>query len=265
MCPPISIRAPTAFLARRDVIRMAAATSLILSGSELLAASSFAAAPTVHHLAQLTGNEYHDPQLGVAIADALLAALATGRLQSATADQLADKLNNEIRLASRDAHFVVMAGDMTGMRNVPPTEPHTETAPLNEAELRFLRVENFGIAEGKVLAGNIGLIAIRPQFYRPAPEVRQRLAQVMTGLSTSDGLIGRPDRNHWWRSQKRGPFPELFLRPTAVRGESIQVAQPACRGVLDHGRARWSQVWRGATRCYLGGRLQLFRGGRVCL
>jgi hypothetical protein len=165
------------------------ATPLILTGLELLAAPPFEVAPTVRQLAELTRAEYHDEQIGAVIADGLLAALAQGRLQSATPEQLADKLNIEIEAVSHDAHFVVMAGNMTAMRNVPPTEPHGQTAPLNDSELRFLLSENFGIAEAAVLPGNIGRIAIRPQFYRPAPEVRQRVAMAMTLVSETVGLV----------------------------------------------------------------------------
>lgn len=189
MHPPMRFRVPTSSLARRDFIKTMVATPLILSGSELLAATPSEVASTVRHLAQVTRAEYHDEQLSVAISDRLLAALAEGRLQSTSPGQLAGKLNTEIEVASNDAHFVVMAGDMTGMRNVPPTEPHRPTAPLNEAELRFLQGENFGIAEAEVLAGNVGRIAIRPQFYRPAPEVCQRVAVAMTVLSDTDGLV----------------------------------------------------------------------------
>ena len=183
-----SVRTQSSSLARRNFLEAIAAAPLILSGSELFAAS-FEIAPTVRHLAQITRAEYHDEQLGVAIADGLHAALAKGRLQSATPEQLADKLNIEIEAVSHDAHFVVMAGDMTGMRNVPPTEPHSPTAPLNESELRFLLSENFGIANANVLPGNIGWIAIRPQFYRPAPEVRERLTMAMTVVSETLGLV----------------------------------------------------------------------------
>ena len=42
---------------------------------------------------------------------------------------------------------------------------------------------NFGFASAELLPGNIGLIAVKPQFFRPAAQVRQRLAAAMTFLS----------------------------------------------------------------------------------
>ena len=170
-------------------MKTALAAPILLSGSKLLAASSFDVAPAVRHLAEVTRAEYHDQRLGAAIADRLLSAMARGRLQSTSAEQLANKLNHEIKAASSDAHFVVMAGDMSGMRDVPPTEPHAQTPPLSERELRFLQGKNFGIASAEVLAGNIGRLAIRPQFYRPTREVRERYARAMTSLSGTAGLI----------------------------------------------------------------------------
>ena len=175
-------------MARRDFIKTFVVTPMILSGS-VLAASSSEVGLTVRHLAQITRSEYHDQQLGSAIADRLLAGLAEGRFQSATSEILAEKLNSEIMAVSNDAHFVVMPGIMAGMRRVPPTEPHSQTDPLSRAELQFLEGESFGVAVAEVLPGNIGRIAIRPQFYRPAPEVRQRFARAMALVSGTSGLI----------------------------------------------------------------------------
>jgi len=189
MHPPTRSSETSAPIARRDLIKTVVAVPLILSGSELFATPPFGAATTVRDLARVTRAEYHDQRLGAATADRLLDALAAGRLQSSTPQQLAQKLNSEIKAASRDAHFMVMAGDMTGMRDVPPTEPHGKTAPLSDKELGFLQRQQFGVGAVEVLAGSIGRLAVRPQFYRPAQEVRQRVALAMTALSDTRGLI----------------------------------------------------------------------------
>ena len=176
-------------LSRRHVLRSLAASPLLLHAGALGAAAPFDPVGAVRELARITREEYHDARLAGAIADRLLAALRDGRLRAASADELANLLNREIAAASSDDHFVVMAGEMGDMRPVPPTEPHSETPPLNAKELAFLKSQSFGFPIAEILSGNVGRLAVRDQFYRPAPEVRQRLATAMTFLRDTAALI----------------------------------------------------------------------------
>ena len=176
-------------IARRDVVRALAAAPLLLCAGPGWASESFDPLPVVRDLARLTRTDYHDGAIATAIADRLLEGLDAGRFASSGPEELARRLNEEIAAISRDAHFVVMAGVMEDMRQVPPTEPHSETPPLSASELRYLQENNFGFAAAQLLPGNVCRIAIRPQFFRPAPEIRQRMATAMTFLSDSWGLV----------------------------------------------------------------------------
>lgn len=176
-------------ISRRKVVRALVVSPFALHASISSAARPLDPSATVRQLAKVTREEYHDPQLAAAIADRLLAALRAGRFLGAASDQLANLLNEEIAAASKDAHFVVMAGEMPDMRAVPPTEPHSDTQPLTAKERAFLEVQNFGFPVAEVLPGNVGRLVVRDQFYRPAAEVRQRLATAMAFLADTDGLI----------------------------------------------------------------------------
>ena len=173
---------------RQACCGLAAGGVAILSGTAI-AASGFDPSATVRHLARVTRDEYHDARLGRQIADHLIAALRQGRLDASGAEALATQLNREIAAASKDAHFVVMAGAMAHLPPVPPTEPHSETPPFNDGELAYLKRRNFGIAAAEVLDGNIGRLAIGDQFYRPAKELRERLALAMGFVADTSGLI----------------------------------------------------------------------------
>jgi hypothetical protein len=178
-------------LSRREIVHSIMSSPLLLqsSSSKVRAAGPFDPARTVEHLARVTREEYHDARLAAAIADRLIAGMRSGGFASGNPAQFADRLNGEIAAASGDDHFVVMAGEMADMRPVPPTEPHSETLPLNDRERTFLKAQNFGFAVAEVLPGNVGRLAVREQFYRPAPEVRQRLAAAMSFLADTAALI----------------------------------------------------------------------------
>jgi hypothetical protein len=176
-------------IGRRHLVQGIVASPLALATAALGNVRHFDPAPSVRHLALVTRRDYHDAALGRAIAERLLAALATGRLRAGSAADLADRLNTEIIAASHDAHFMVMAGAMPDMRPAPPTEPHGETLPLNAREREYLRRINFGFSVAEILEGNVGRIAIRDQFYRPVAEVRRHLALAMEFLADTDGLI----------------------------------------------------------------------------
>lgn len=173
---------------RRDAMAAAGAL-LILSASGGRAAERFNAAATVRHLAKATRLNYHDARLGGIIADRLLTALRSRRFDDLNPTALEKSVNEEVAAASRDAHFIVMKGDMSEMRAVPPTEPHGTTLPLTAPELRFLKQENYGFAAAQVLKDNVGLIQIKPQFYRPVREVRERAALAMAFVADTAGLI----------------------------------------------------------------------------
>lgn len=145
-------------------------------------------------LARETRRLYHDRSTAQLIADRLLALVSSDLLAAAqTPDALAGLLNAEIAAASRDSHFMVMAGAMHAPP-VPPTPPHAPVPPLTTAELAHLRRVNFGLAAAELLSGNVGRLDIR-QFYRPAAEVRARLASAMALLADSWGMIVDLRRN----------------------------------------------------------------------
>ncbi len=176
------------------ISRRAVCTGLAVSGLAMLsgaaaAASRFDPAATVRHLARVTRDEYHDARLGARIAEHLIEALRQRRFEASSPERLAAELNREIAAASKDAHFVVMAGAMAHLPPVPPTEPHSETPPFDDRELAYLKRRNFGMAAAEVLSDNIGRLAIGDQFFRPAPELRARLALAMGFLSDTRAMI----------------------------------------------------------------------------
>jgi hypothetical protein len=174
---------------RAFISGVAAAACSLRSARSAARGSSFDVSASVRSLAAATREEYHDPKLADEIADRLISALRAGTFRASSPDQLVELLNREISVASHDAHFMVMAGQMADMRAVPPTEPHAQTAPLNPSELAYLKRINFGIGSVQILRGNVGRLAIRDQFYRPAAEVCQRYALAMSLLADTDALI----------------------------------------------------------------------------
>ena len=176
-------------LSRRHLCQGLGAAGLALATGVAKAAGSLNPAASVQHLARVTRSEYHDPILGGAIAKHLIDGIKRGTFRVSSPEDLAARLNAEIAAVSKDAHFVVMAGAMAHLPPVPPTEPHAETPPFNSQELEFLKHRNFGIGTAAVLSGNIGHLRISDQFYRPARELRERLALAMTFLADTKGMI----------------------------------------------------------------------------
>ena len=178
---------------RRHILSGLATLPLIASVPSAFA-ESFDPAPSVHSLAAAVRELYHDATIAGRIADRLLASLAAGSFASGQTPQaLADLLNREIRTASNDLHFVVMSGTMHHS-TVPPTPPHSQTAPFTPTELEALRRTNFGIAAVAILPGNVGRLDLR-QFYRPAAEVRGRLGAAMAALADSWAMVVDLTRN----------------------------------------------------------------------
>ena len=176
-------------ISRRELCAGITAVGLASASGAARVAPAVDPTRTARHLARITRDQYHDARLGNRIGDQLLAALRQGKLQSQSSEQLAERLNAVVAAASKDAHFVIMAGAMAHLPPVPPTEPHAETPPFNARELEFLRRRNFGIGTAGILAGNIGYLQIPEQFFRPAAELRQRLALAMGFLADTNGLI----------------------------------------------------------------------------
>ena len=174
---------------RRQLLKAIAVASFFLPGGGALAEPVSDRAATVTALAGETRRLYQDAAVGTAVADRLLAALGAGRFDgAATPDALASLLNAEIAAASGDGHFAVMPEMMMHAATVPPTPPHSETPPLSDEERRHLERVDYGLAAVEILPGNVGRIDLR-QFYRPAAEVRARLAAAMAGLADSWAMI----------------------------------------------------------------------------
>ena len=171
------------------MLKALAASPLFLPGVAAFAQPGFDRAATVAALALETRRLYHDAAIGAAVADRLAAALAAGKFDhTATPDALAALLNAEIAAASGDGHFAVMPGLMMHAPAVPPTPPHSQVPPLSDDERRHLERVDYGLAAVDLLPGNVGRIDLR-QFYRPAAEVRARLAAAMARLSDSWAMI----------------------------------------------------------------------------
>ena len=173
---------------RRYLLSLVAAAPLLLVPTRLVAADPSGVEPIVVAIADETRNRHHDPATGAAVADRLEAALRDGRFAGITTPEaLARRINAEIQAVARDGHFIVMPGAMHAPP-VPPTPPHRETPPFDPAELSHLRRVNFGFAAAELLDGNVARLEVR-MFFRPAAEVRARLADAMRFLSDSAALI----------------------------------------------------------------------------
>ena len=179
---------------RRQMLGALAALPLALAPAVALAQTAVDTGLTGRALAEAARRLYHDARIGAATADRIEQAMGSGRLDGAgTAESLAERLNAEIAAVSGDGHFMIMAGDMHG-QPVLPTPPHQPPPPLRPDELTHLRRVNFGIAAAELLPGNVARLDLR-HFYRPTPEVRDRLAAAMTLLADSWGFILDLSRN----------------------------------------------------------------------
>jgi hypothetical protein len=147
----------------------------------------------VRRFAELVRREYQDDAIGAALADRLLARLATGQYESAdSATALAAALMQDVSAVTHDRHFHVLAGMHHG--SAPSIRPGRRQSRPDPAWLAQMRSENFGLHGVEILDGNIGRIDLR-RFYSPFDEVAARLGAAMELVADTRSLIIDLTRN----------------------------------------------------------------------
>jgi hypothetical protein len=172
---------------RRVVLAGAAVAALAPTPSFAQAAHNSAA--VVRELASLIGREYHNERAGRGAERAILSSLRLRRYDGLDDEALAARITADAQTLLQDSHFAIMPSVMGANPGGGPSRPHQAPHRPTPDDLAFLAADNFGVREVDVLAGNIGRIQVRAQFYRPIDEVRARYAAAMTLLADTSALI----------------------------------------------------------------------------
>jgi hypothetical protein len=172
---------------RRIVLAGAAVAALTPTPSFAQAAHNSAA--VVRELASLIGREYHNERAGRRAERAILSSLRLRRYDGLDDEAVAARVTADAQTVLQDSHFAIMSGVMGANPGGGPSRPHQAPHRPTPDDLAFLAADNFGVREVEVLAGNVGRIQVRAQFYRPIDEVRARYAAAMTLLADTSALI----------------------------------------------------------------------------
>lgn len=171
---------------RRLILGAAVAAAVPTRSMAQEAADSAAVA---REIAALIGRDYHDERLGRRAERVILRSARAGHYAGLDDAALAGRLTADAQTVLHDDHFGVMQGAMGANPGGGPSRPHQAPHRPTPEDLAFLSADNFGVRRVEVLAGNVGRIEIRAQFYRPIDEVRARYAAAMALVSDTSALI----------------------------------------------------------------------------
>lgn len=176
-----------ALLDRRLVLGAAAAS--VLAPARAAGQQAVDNAALVREIAALIGDEYHSEHMGRRAERVILRNLRARGYAGLDDGALAERLTADAQTVLNDDHFGVMQGAMGANPGGGPSRPHQGPHRPTAEDLAFLSADNFGVRRVEVLAGNVGRIEIRAQFYRPIEEVRARYAAAMALVADTSALI----------------------------------------------------------------------------
>lgn len=161
--------------------------------------------------------EYVLPDVGQAMAQALMTRLESGHYDDVTSsEQFAELLTEDMVKVSNDQHLFIfyMEGDL-------PTEEEmmNPTPEMQEQNLRFLQYDNYAIREVSWLDGNIGYLELAA--FVDAEPAKRAIGNAMDLFQHTGGLIIDLRQNGGGMPETVALLASYFLGPDSVHVDSI--------------------------------------------